>query len=427
MHRIVPKLGGAGPLLLLILASPLGAQDLNFHGYIRSGVLLNQDLDYAKTRIDPTLVGRLGNEIDSWVEAELVSKTTTDTGVWAQSHVGFTGNSTNMALVNAGTGAANVAAYLSSAWVELGGFTEAPDLGVFVGKRPWREDIHILDFKWRNIDGAGIGFTGALGGKLEAALLTNDTSATTIPWTLDVRYNLLPSLQLEASGAWVKNGHAATSSTATAENGVQGALVYYWDRFYGLPVGWMTVALQGGLGMFGADDSGSPWSALGGLGSYWTQQQSWAARLVTSGTGNFGPVDVAAGLWAEVDSANQKTWSSRAGANVLSDPRITVAGALRPDWKLTKQLGLEAEVGAAYRTGGGYYWDSTTSTSYQRTGLSYKVTAGPVLSLDSSVGARPQLRALVTYSSQDSSLGAVAADGTHTSELKFGIQAETWW
>lgn len=429
MNAFFPRTRAAGVLLLLCLAtSPIwGQQDLEFHGYIRSGVLLNSDLAYANQRIDPTLVGRLGNEIDSWMEAELVNKTTAESGVWSKSHIGFSGHSTNMALINSGTGDANVTAFLSSAWVEIGGFAEAPELAVFVGKRPWREDIHILDFKWRNIDGAGLGFTGALGGKFEAALLTNDTAASAIPLTLDLRYNLLPSLQIEVSGAAVKNGQTVTASDATAENGVQGALVYYSDRFFGLASGWTTFAVQGGTGMFGADVSGSPWSALGGLGSYWTIQQSWAARLVASGTGSFGPVDCAAGFWGEVDGANQETWSSEAGKNVLSDPRITVAGAVRPVWKLTPQVGLEAEVGAAWQTGGGYYWDSTTSTSYQRTGLSYKITAGPVLALDSSVGARPQLRALVTYSGQDPSLGAVAADGTHTSELKFGIQAESWW
>lgn len=422
------------PLGLVVLGPlaglhPLVAQEeLEFHGYIRSGVLVNAEGEEANTRIEPTLVGRLGNEIDSWIEVELVDKVTAETGVWAKYHVGLTGNSPNMALVDS-SGSANVTASFSQAYVEIGGVSLDPEAAVFVGKRTYREDIHIMDFKWRNLDGAGLGVVRALGGRMDVALLTSDTTAKAMPWTLDLRYNVLPQLQVEVAGALVKpgTGHEATASDETAESGVQGALVYYWDRFFGWPKGWTTLAVQAGTGMFGADNSGSPWSALGGLGSYWTLQDSWAARVVSSGTGSFGPVDVAAAFWAEMDDADQTTWSSEDGKQTESDPRVTLATALRPSWNLAPNVSLVAEVGAAYQAGGGYWWDASTSSSYLREGLSWKVTVGPVLSLENSVGARPQLRALVTYSSRDSSLGPVAADGVHTGELKFGVQAETWW
>jgi maltoporin len=420
---------------LILAGSPVFAQEeFEFHGYVRTGGLLNADLVNAPNGVNSNLVGRLGNEDNSWVDTELVHKLTSDDGVWSKVHLNLTGATDTSSVTTTGTNPAlisgskyNVTAYLTEAYVEIGGLAFDPQAAFFVGEKQSREDIHIMDFKWRKYDGFGAGVTGALGGKLDFSVLTSDTTQASVPLTFDARYKLMPQLQVEAAVAYAKDPQLVTTDTTLASSGFQGAVVYYWDRFYGLP-GWMTVAAQAGTGMFGASLSNTAsWSALGSLGNLWTKQDSYALRLITSGTGQFGQLEVAAGVWTEYDYANQTTWSSSAGANVASKPYVVVASAVRPAWKFDKNFSLEGEVGLSDEFGGGYYWDSTTSTSYRRNGLSYKVTVAPTLALDSAVGARPQLRAFVTWDGRDSSLGAVAADGVKNHEVKFGVQAESWW
>jgi maltoporin len=361
---------------------------------------------------------------------------TGDDGAWTKMHV-------NLAYYAAHFAQTTTSPNLTQAYVEMGGFSFDPQTVFFVGEKYNREDIHIMDFKWRDLDGAGFGISNALGGVLDVNVLTNDSSTAgtfttntsptpnwvSIPVNFDVRYKLLPQLQLEGTYAYAKNANKVTADSTTADHGVQGAIVYYWDKFYGLP-GWMTVAAQAGNGMFGSQlGSKGAWSQLGQLGSIWTQQDSVAYRLLTSGTGTFGQFEIAGAAWAEYDKATEATWSSAAGKNIDSDPHYVLAAAVRPSYKLTKNVSLEAEAGVAKQDGGGYYWDSSTSTSYQRTGVSYKLTFAPVLALDSSIGVRPQLRAFVTYEGQDASLGSLA--GSHLSasdhEVKFGVQTEVWW
>jgi maltoporin len=434
-NRIVSRMARLSWAALILAGAPAFAQEeLEFHGYVRTGGALNTDLVNAPNGVNSNLVGRLGNEDNSWVDAELVHKLTADDGVWSKVHLNFTGTTDTTSATTTGTNPAllssskyNVTEYLSEAYVEIGGLAFDPQAAFFVGEKQNREDIHIMDFKWRKFDGFGFGVTGALGGRLDFSALTSDTTLASIPLTFDARFKLTPQLQLEGGVAYTKNSKLVTSDSTTASSGFQGAIVYYWDRFYGLP-GWMTVAAQAGTGMFGAAlSSTASWSALGSLGNVYAKQDSYALRLITSGTGQFGQLEVAAGVWTEYDYANQTTWSSSAGANVASKPYVVVAAAFRPAWKFDHNFSLEGEVGVSDEMGGGYYWDSSTSTSYLRNGVSYKVTLAPTLALDSSVGARPQLRVFVTYDGRDGSLGAVSADSKQNHEVKFGVQAESWW
>jgi maltoporin len=397
----------ASAALVLTLGAPWAlADDLEFHGYIRSGAALNQDLlnaskDNGHSGISSNLIGRLGNEDDTWVESELVKKITADDGAWTKLHIGASYSSTEMAnpLKTAEVG---------SAYVEVGGFDFDPQAVFFVGKKPNREDIHIMDLKWRNFDGAGFGVAGALGGNLDVSVLTsgNTTFAAAVPLNLDLRYKVLSNLQLEAGASYAKDGTKATGDATLSDHGFQGAVVYYWDKFYGLPIGWMTLAAQAGYGMNGA--GGSNWNALGSLGNVWTKQDSAAFRLVTSGTGSVGAFDVAAGLWGEYDLH---------GPNGTK-PYLVAASAVRPVWKITKYVSLVGEAGASVQQ------DRTIADAAL---VSYKFTLAPTLALDSGVGARPQLRLFVSYVGQDERLGKISTDGTQDHEVKFGVQTEVWW
>lgn len=431
MHKNLKlTLLGAAALTLLGAQFCFAQDDLEFHGYLRSGTGLNSNFAVAGYGVNENIVGRLGNENTSWIQSELAKKITAEDGTWAKVHVEFTADGTNMGLMDNSGNYNQLSAYLSQAYVEMGDFSFDPKAVIHIGARNNFEDIHMMDFKWRNLDGAGIGVEGALNGALSVNLLTRAVlvSQASVPLTLDVRYNILPTLQVEASGAYAYNAQKITSSSTDSSYGLQGAVVYYWNTFYGIPVGWTTLAAQAGMGMFGVSlNNSSNWSALGSLGNVYTNQNSFSSRVITSGTGNFGIVDLAGALWAEYDISDQTSWSSAASANAKADPWITVAAAVRPDWKITKNFSLTGEAGVGYQTGGGYYWDNTSSTSYERTGMLYKFTVAPTLSLDSSIGVRPQLRVFATCEGQDSKLGNISEDGKQAQELSFGAQVEAWW
>jgi maltoporin len=409
MKKTAAALWAAGILWLLACAGPLTAQDeFEYHGYIRMGAALNEDMVDATSGINVNLVGRLGNEHDAWVESELVNKFTAEDGSWTKEHADLLAQGKNATLMFS-DGNYDMSLDLAQAYVEIGGLPFDPKAVFHIGTKYDFEDIHILDFKWRNLTGTGIGVDGAMDGALSLNLLTgSDITAASIPFTLDARYDILPVLQVEVSGACAKDPSLVTSTATSASNGAQAAVVYYLHSFYGLPIGWMTLAAQAGYGMFGGAPNAvasKGWSALGGLGNLWLEQNSTAFRLVTSGSGDYGQLGAAAGLWAECDKDD-----------LASNPRLVVAGVLRPAWKIDKHFSLVGEGGLSYQSCGA-----------SATGLSYKLTLAPTLALDSGVGSRPQLRVFGTYEAQDPKLGYISANGLEDHELKFGIQTEYWW
>ena len=421
----------------LVFSTQFVAADdtFEFHGYQRSSLLLNSDLQNSNDSstaapgvltINSNLVGRLGNEDTQYFDAELVNKLTADDGAWAKVHLQLSSYYFDF---NGSDAAKSL--FLSQAFIEMGGFSFDPGSTIWIGQRNYgREDIHIDDFKWRALDGAGIGAQGLLGGKLDLAFLTNSSvvsgnGTTTLPLNLQVRYKLLDSLIAEVLGGQAKNAATVTGIANGSTSGVQGSLTYYMPTLYGLP-GYATLAVQAGTGLYGVGSSNTTtgnylYSNLGRIGNIYTYQDSQAYRFITSGFMTVGDWDINPAVWVEYD--NQTDVKNADGSAI--DPSAVVSAVIRPAWKLTKNVSLVFEGGVSDQFGG-MNGRAVDNSGGQAQGVSYKIAFAPTLALDSSLLARPQLRAFVSYEGQDAKLGPVNAN-TQNSAVMFGIQTEWWW
>lgn len=449
-----------GAALAILGTATLWADDtIDFNGYIRAGLMLDHNLNnsYAgnasQTKepfvINDNLVGRLGNEADQYFDVALAKKIVAEDGSWAKMNFQLSGwyyDFDTPASTTPGTVATTYTnPYVSQLFVEMGGFSFDPKSTYWVGQRYYgREDIHIDDFKWRDLDGAGVGVEGLLGGNLDVALMTTSTAANessptysgngAVPLNVQVRYKLTKSLVAEVLGAYTPNtsGIQYYNTSVDANAGVQGSVTYWWDQFFGLPVGYSTVALQAGEGMYGYGftttvTKGSPyngyWSQLGKLGNAWAYSGSQTYRFVADGVATLGDWDIGPAFWAEFDPANSNLDDANTTNQATS--HWVLSGVVRPVYKLTKNFSLAFEGGVADQIGGplGYAVDGSGG---RLEGVSYKITFAPTLALDSGFTSRPQLRAFVTYEGQDAKLGPVDANGNQA-ELKFGVQTEVWW
>ncbi len=164
---------------------------VDFHGYFRSGVGVSGDGDMVKYNVNK--VGRLGNENDTYGEVQLGQEVFNKDGktFYVDSMFAMTSNGSNDW---EGTGTVcNFDAKQCNGDSEFAlrqfnvqakgllGF--APEATLWAGKRFYqRHDIHISDFYYWNISGAGAGIEGiqAGPGKISFAWIRNDRSSTDV-------------------------------------------------------------------------------------------------------------------------------------------------------------------------------------------------------------------------------------------------------
>ncbi|GKR04011.1 hypothetical protein KAM462_37310 [Aeromonas caviae] len=161
---------------------------VDFHGYFRSGVGVSGDGDMVKYNVNK--VGRLGNENDTYGEVQLGQEVFNKDGktFYVDSMFAMASNGSND-WEGTGTvcnfdakqcnGDSDFALRQFNVQAKgLLGF--APEATLWAGKRFYqRHDIHISDFYYWNISGAGAGIEGiqAGPGKLSLAWVRNDRSA----------------------------------------------------------------------------------------------------------------------------------------------------------------------------------------------------------------------------------------------------------
>lgn len=170
---------------------------VDFHGYMRAGVGVSADGGQQVT-FEKFKIGRLGNEGDTYGEVQLGKEVYNNNGktFYVDSMFAMTSNgsndwestSTNCGLNTAGDKVECVddAQFaLRQFNVQAKGVLDfAPEATLWAGKRYYqRHDIHISDFYYWNISGAGAGIENieAGPGKLSLAWVRNDRSDITDP------------------------------------------------------------------------------------------------------------------------------------------------------------------------------------------------------------------------------------------------------
>ncbi len=444
---MLKRMAGLMLLVAALSATPVFA-GFEFHGYARAGVLLNSEGgqapkgegDQGTLNINgpatPFLhnIGRLGNENNNYMEAELTN-TFKAGAVGGAFKVRLASKDYEYASQPVGGNTENNV-YVRELYSEMNNLPFAPKAVVWAGKRFYgRDDIHINDYYWRIFDGTGAGIMNmpAGPGSLDVAWICHTTvndgdypiiagKGRDVQKNLDIRYNGVKVLGGEVSGeVTIASSTGKVSEAKSATSGVQGSVIYARADFAGIATGNSKVAIQYGSGL-GA--------ALGQCNGTFMNKDAEALQVLAYGVADINE------KFKISPSFVYKTISSREGKNCENgkDSADWFGVTVRPQYNFTRNLALIAELG--YENGEFYSpkgsWGD--GSGLKSVGIT-KLTIAPTITLDdTSFWTRPQLRAFVTFASFDKAATQAGTNGIPDLSMKdkdngtmYGVQMEAWW
>ena len=432
---------------------------VDFHGYFRSGVGVSEDgsmqtglSDNAKQK-----VGRLGNEADTYGEVQLgqevfnkdgktfyvdsmVAMTSNGSNDWESTESRFQCTSADGTTLDGCENKEDATFALRQFNVQAKGLLGfAPEATLWAGKRYYqRHDIHISDFYYWNISGAGAGIEGiqAGPGKLSLAWVRNDRSAGDVFGqytqtgvdgngdpvyqknedlnvnTLDVRYAGIPLWQdgsLEVGAMYALVNETDAQKDLKNDNMKNGVMLTA-ELTQGIFGGFNKTVLQYGT------EGYSKAFAFWGDGSWYGAEAKDGAdgfRFINHGVIPMG------NSW---EMGHQLVYGVGNEMWVGNDKWETMSVVARPMYKWDDFNKTIFE--------GGYFKDknkSTNGSSLEDSG--YKLTLAQAWSAGSSFWARPEIRVFASYLAQDKQdmKGNAFNGGTSDDTWNFGVQAEAWW
>ncbi|MBS0847365.1 carbohydrate porin [Citrobacter sp. JGM124] len=419
-----------------------------FHGYARSGLLMNHS--GSSTKGGPYMtpagdtggaVGRLGNEPDTYVELTLEHKQTLDNGVTAGFKAMFADGQKTYNDWTADSSDVNI----RQVYAELGNLSTfdgaLKDSTWWAGKRFDRDnvDIHwidsdivflagtgggVYDVKWNDVFRSNFSLYGRDFGPM------NEQNNNTIQNHILTANNFIGPLQLMISGLRAKDndnrktghGEATPEGASKAHSGSHILLGWHNDSFYGLGEGSARTALLYGHGL-GAEVKG-----IGSDGALLSEANTW--RLATYGITPLGrgwyiaPSVMAQSSkdrYMKGDSYKWLTLNTRLIKEVTQNVALAFEGSYQ-------YMDLQPQ---------GYSPDGKAENKRQAVkGDFYKLTFAPTLKAEK-IGdffSRPELRIFATWIDWSSKLdhystsGSLGHDGfTSGGEWNFGVQMETWF
>lgn len=394
------------------------ASAVDFHGYMRSGVGVS---DNGKMQIvDKRHVGRLGNEDETYSEVQLGQEVYNKAGKTFYVDSMFAMQSDqNRDWEDDATFA------LRQFNVQAKGLFGGNEV-TWAGKRYYqRHDIHIADFYYWDVSGAGAGVEQIkVGpGQMAFAVVRNDpwngdfTGNDSEALTYDVRYANIPLWQdasLELGLDYIDPVTSDAQEEAMAAK----------DLSKG---GYLTAELT--------------WGMLGGfnktVGQYFLDGMAHAASdLAQSGSGsglqsnsddgdgyrliNWGVLP----LGDKIEIGHQIVYGASSDFNAWGtdyDDRDTFSIVARPMYKWNDTMKTILELGYSHDTQ--TVKGSSTETQHDL----QKYTIAQAWSAGSGFWARPELRVFASYMKND---GGMRADGEGVAQddaYNFGVQAEAWW
>ena len=466
----------AAAVLAAAFAMPAQADftpNVNFSGYMRSGVMHGNSAFGSKTEVQR--LGRLGNENDTFMEfglgADVAKVDDVTYSVFGMITHGGDGNekdwNTNLACRQAWASAKNL----------LG---QGDDL-LWIGKRYYkREDIHVLDEYYYNIQGTGVGLENVvLGpGKISLAWTRNDKDfdnySQKAGYTDEKSISGSDLADYQAKNTDLEKGTLKVTSAddlkkysegvvklAKANNKPSKVKVNTYDVRYEFPV-WDGASLQLGATYLEAEKDKNGYyrtytiekensigdglnlsaelniGLLGGFNKTVVQSFSGSSAAdVHYGTGSSVYDDEGQGWrlinWGDVHFTKEfgmfhvVQYAHSSGFKSYDSER-TVNLVVRPYYQLTKMTKLLAEVG--------WFADKKTANTDDKGVQSYvskhgsKYTLAYAISPDAgNFWSRPEFRFYVSHVSvsDNMSIGPTHEWVRQTSDNMFGAQVEAWW
>jgi len=413
------------------------ASAVDFHGYMRSGLGVSQDgamQTYSKNK-----VGRLGNESDTYGELQLGQEVYNKAGksfyvdsmIAVKSDGSNDWESTDFAYSNCKVGKDGVSVSCdkenNGADFALRQFNvQAKNLfggneTIWAGKRFYqRHDIHISDFYYWNISGAGAGIEGiqAGPGQLSFAWVRNDRSSdgfkATSPMninTLDARYAGIPlwtdaSLEVGLDYAIVNPTDAQEDSGSIYKDANNGVMITA-ELTQGLLGGFNKTVLQYGTEGYSKN------FAFYGDGSWYGAEAKDGAdgwRVINHGVISLGDSwDLSHQI---VYGIGNEMWNG-------NDSYETFSIVARPVFKWNDNMKTIFELG--------YHKDTNTPVSGSDSSTDgQKYTIAQAFTAGKGFWARPEIRVFASYLKAGDQ-GTPFNSGKDDNTYNFGVQAEAWW
>lgn len=385
-------------------------KDFEFHGYARSGLLLDARNGLKKaSAFNKGLIGRLGNEDDTYLEAELVKTWRMDNGSWSKFHVMFASGSSSYNDWDGGS--SPVVRQVFAEMGNLPSFTGAfKDSTIWAGKRFYnRRDIHITDNYYTDFSGTGAGIENIKVGAGALTLAVIGRDYETVYGDSNDIVGLLTKYNVgnfEFDLAATKAQDAAEYTEVAADTGVQFGAQYNIPGYYGLTNGFAKVFLMAGSGLNSGNGLGriNPWNAI--------HEDGVSYKFGTWGLANLNNKwDLFTTLTGQIDNdVYEKGLDGR-----------EFSFAMRPVYKVNENFELQFEVGLGYQ--------EEKFEGIKEEEVSYKLTFAPTFKLDSNqFWARPEIRTYVSYLGYRDELsfdGFKAKDSERG--LRAGVQVEAWF
>lgn len=387
--------------------------NFEFHGYSRVGAFVNKNgQTTGASKLDGNNNNRLGNESESYWEAELVKGFDIGKETWAKFHTMYAGWSNG----DYSTYGDEKTQVMPNIFLEMGNVVGNGTV-TWVGKRfNAREDIHITDFYYRNFSGTGFGVSGIqVGeGKLNTSLVLRDDDIKDSAGKVTDNSESVYTLHNEyATGKW--NFELALKSDNNegddaSDLGVELGIDYSLNGFYGNKAGWSKVVTQIGTGL----------SSGGGLGNTYTntnRDDAMSARFITMGQATFENFQI----MTEVVYQHDTNYKAEDGSkDYLSiGVRQVIPMSKNFAWQFAAtydQIAISKEANLD---------KNGASLGVDKSGGLYSLTIAPTLKLDTSnFWNRPELRLTANYSKFTDDYKDLSND---KNELKFGAQAEVWF
>ncbi|HHQ4695655.1 TPA: carbohydrate porin [Aeromonas veronii] len=254
-----------------------GAQGFEFHGYARSGLLVNSNGNGGRggSYITPAgsvggAVGRLGNEDDTYMEANLLKTQTFEDGSWARYKLMLADGvetSNDWTASDSSLNTRQVFAEIGNLASFDGPFKNAV---LWAGKRFDRDnfDIHWLDSDVVFLAGTGGGVYDvqlADSWKANFSLYGRDYGDISASGLSDIESYILTMNNRVGNWQWMVNGLSAKDNDArindkgagseAADKGAHTLLAYHGESFFGLNPGFAKAAVLYGHGL-GAEVKG---------------------------------------------------------------------------------------------------------------------------------------------------------------------------
>ncbi|WP_105901732.1 maltoporin [Vibrio gangliei] len=409
------------PLIPALILATLSTSALavDFTGYVRSGLGvstngggLSGDDNYEKS-----MLGRLGNEYDTYSEIGLGQELYRD-GDKSFYFESMFEMSANGDLENEGTMDDSANFGIKQLNIQAKGFIESlPEATIWVGKRFYqRHDIHIIDTKYWNISGYGVGIEnmkfGDGPGALSTAVIRGDQDGLNVNY-LDVRYAGLSPWE----GAWTEFGvdYALTNPTDQEkkdgkdfDNGVMVTA----EISQSFSLGYNKTVLQYAT-------SGLAQNMISQGGGWF---DAWSGTSVNDATGfriiNTGDTQITENFMID----HVFTYGYAEDIDEFTDKTDMLSIVLRPTYSWSKHNKTVFELGYFERT------DKYTSGDEYKTGGN-KFTISQVLTSGKDFFARPELRIFATYIKNTERDGFNSVDGVFQDDddIRIGAQVEAWW